>query len=91
MKLIAKERIGSKTIKRYDAPKTPYQRIMESPLIAPASKLKLAQQVKTLNPFLLRKSMESKLKVIFDSCYKYQMHKDLSQLFHPLPHGNIYL
>jgi len=91
MKLIAKERIGSKTIKRYDAPKTPYQRIMESPLITPASKLKLTKQLKTLNLFLLRKSMESRLKVIFDLCYKHRTHKDFSQLSHPLPHGNIYL
>jgi len=35
--------------------------------------------------------MESKLKVIFDSCYKYRTHKDLSQLSHHLPNGNIYL
>ena len=31
VKLIAKERIGSKTIKRHDPPQTPYQRILESP------------------------------------------------------------
>ena len=33
VKLIEKERIGSKTIKRHDSPKTPYQRIIDSPHI----------------------------------------------------------
>ena len=41
VKLISKERVGSKTIKRHDSPKTPYQRLMESPYIAPANKRKL--------------------------------------------------
>jgi hypothetical protein len=31
VKLIAKDRIGSKTVRRHDSPKTPYQRIIESP------------------------------------------------------------
>lgn len=35
VKFISKERIGSKTVKRHDSPKTPYQRIMESPHISP--------------------------------------------------------
>jgi hypothetical protein len=68
VKLISKERVGSKTIKRHDAPKTPYQRLMESPHIAPATKRKLSQQCKALNPFLLRKAMEQKLQRIFTGC-----------------------
>jgi len=64
-KLIAKERIGSKTIKRHDPPKTPYQRIMESPHVSPAVKCTLSQQLENLNPFLLRKKVETKLKGIF--------------------------
>jgi len=39
VKLIAKERIGSKTIKRHDPPKTPYHRIMDSPHIQESVKL----------------------------------------------------
>jgi len=64
-KLIAKERIGSKTIKRHDPPKTPYQRIMESPHVSQAVKCTLSQQLENLNPFLLRKKVETKLKGIF--------------------------
>jgi hypothetical protein len=65
VKLIAKERIGSKTIQRHDAPKTPYQRILESPHVSQAVKWMLTLQLESLNPFLLRQRMEAKLKEIF--------------------------
>ena len=64
-KLLAKERIGSKTLKRYDSPKTPYQRIIDSPRISPETKLSLTKQLASLNPFVLRKAMEEKIKKIF--------------------------
>ena len=67
VKLMAKERIASKTIRRYDRPKTPYQRIMESPLVPPAIKKQLIAQLKTLNPFHLRAAIETKLKKIFQA------------------------
>jgi hypothetical protein len=67
VKLLAKERIASKTIRRYDPPKTPYQRIMESPLVTPAIKRDLTAQFKTLNPFQLRAAIETKLKKIFQT------------------------
>jgi hypothetical protein len=70
VKLIAKQRIASKTIKRYDNPKTPYQRVMDSTDISPSTKLSLATLFKKLNPFHLRKAMEEKLKKIFLVCYK---------------------
>jgi hypothetical protein len=65
VKLIAKERIASKTIKRHDSPKTPYQRIMESPHIQTSVKIVLSKQLEKLNPFLLRKIIDRKLKNIF--------------------------
>lgn len=70
VKLIAKERIASKTIKRYDKPKTPFQRIMDSPNIPDSVKCSLMTQFEKLNPFLLRKAIEEKLKKIFNLCYK---------------------
>jgi hypothetical protein len=69
MKLISKERVGSRTLKRHDCPKTPYQRIMESAHIGETVKNALTQQLKTLNPFSLREAMELKLKIIFNACY----------------------
>jgi hypothetical protein len=70
VKLLAKERIGSKTIKHYDSPKTPSQRILESPHISPQTKQSLIKQFATLNPFMLRKTMEEKTKKIFLSYSK---------------------
>jgi hypothetical protein len=70
VKLIAKQRIASKTIKRYDTPKTPYQRILDSPHIPDSVKYALTEQFQKMNPFHLRKAMEEKLKRIFQICCK---------------------
>jgi len=64
VKLLSKERIGSKTIKHHDRPKTPYQRIMDSPHIPLNIKQHLSKQLEKLNPFVLRKTMENMLKQI---------------------------
>ena len=65
VKLIAKKRVASKVIKRYDKPKTPYQRVLESKYVAASVKRILKEQMKRLNPFRLRRSIERKLKRIF--------------------------
>lgn len=41
MKLVNKERIGSKYKKKYDAPKTPYERVLESDYVDATTKDKL--------------------------------------------------
>lgn len=64
VKLQAKERIGSKIIKRHDSPKTPYQRILTSKFISPQTKQSLTQIFKTLNPFKLRKTIDKKITMI---------------------------
>ena len=65
VKLLSKERVGSKTIKRHDIPRTPYQRIMASPHVPEPLKQSLAKDLEILNPFVLRTTMEEKLKKIF--------------------------
>jgi hypothetical protein len=65
VKLIEKKRVASKIVKRYDKPKTPYRRVLESPDVSDETKRKLKELYKTLNPFELRKAMEVKLKKIF--------------------------
>ena len=67
VKLLAKERIASKTIRRYDSPKTPYQRVLESPGVSTATKKQLAEQFQSLNPFQLRRTIDLKLKKISQS------------------------
>jgi len=70
VKLIAKQQIGSKIIKHHDSPKTPYQRLIDSPHIPQITKDQLSTQLNSLNPFLLRKGIETKLKKISKCCYK---------------------
>jgi hypothetical protein len=65
VKLLDKQRIGSKTIKRYDPPKTPYQRVLESPHIPQKTKDAMTKYLESLNPFLLRKAIEEMLKRVF--------------------------
>lgn len=60
-KLIAKERIGNKTIKRYDTAKTPYQRILECKDISVEAKARLMNLYLQLNPAELRRSIDQKI------------------------------
>ena len=66
MKLKSKERVGSKYIKKYDEPKTPYQRLLESSHLSQDRKDKVKQRVGQLNPFKLKEGLDSKLKTFFD-------------------------
>ncbi len=68
VKLLEKKQVAAKTIKRYDAPKTPYQRVMESKHIPASVKHDLKEQFESLNPFTLRKAIDAKLKKIFSIC-----------------------
>lgn len=67
-KLIRKERIASRTVKRYDTYKTPYQRVMESGHIDASVKERLTELLRTLNPFVLRRAMEARIKAVFHAC-----------------------
>jgi len=70
VKLVEKKVVASKTVKCYDTPKTPYQRVLESPEVPISVKRSLKEQFENLNPFQLRKTMEKKLKRIFDIYHK---------------------
>ena len=64
VKLLEKKRVASKIIKRYDKPKTPYQRLMDSQHVSAKTKELLKKQFEALNPFELRATMETKIKKI---------------------------
>ena len=68
MKLVSKQLIAAKTVKRYDTPKSPYQRVLESKHVSQLVKQQLRRQLNLLNPFQLRKTIESKLKNIYEIC-----------------------
>jgi len=65
MKLLEKKRINSKYYKKYDSPRTPYDRVLASEHISEEEKARLQSVHKALNPFILKKKIEKKLRVIF--------------------------
>lgn len=65
MKLISKERAGGKIKRKYDKPKTPYQRVQESIKIAKEEKQKLQKIYELSNPAELKRIIEAKLKKLY--------------------------
>lgn len=61
LKLIAKERVGNKTIKRYDTAKTLYQRVIERTDISLEAKARLTYTYVKLNPAELRRPIDQKI------------------------------
>jgi hypothetical protein len=65
MKLLEKKRINSKYHKKYDTPRTPYDRVLASEHVSDKTKEHLQTVHESLNPFILKKNIEKKLRVIF--------------------------
>jgi hypothetical protein len=65
MKCMKKEKINSHYRKKYDQPKTPYQRVLACRQISEEIKARLQTEHETLNPFELKRQIEKKLKHIF--------------------------
>ena len=61
LKLIAKERIGNQTLKRYDTAKTPYQRVLAREDISLLAKARLTHLYVQLNPAELRRRIDQKI------------------------------
>ncbi len=65
-KLVRREKKGGKTKRIYETqPRTPYQRLLESPEIPEEKKAKLRAEHASLDPFALKKSIETKLRKFF--------------------------
>jgi len=65
LKLKEKQKLNSKYVKKYEPPQTPYQRIIVSSDITEEAKTKLETLYNSLNPFTLKRTIETKLKTIF--------------------------
>jgi hypothetical protein len=63
-KLIRKERIGSRIKKKYEEPKTPYERVMASSTVPEATKKALRARYEALDPIELKLAIEEKLKLL---------------------------
>jgi hypothetical protein len=65
MKLVAKTRVGSRLRRRYDTPKTPFQRILDSGRGDPVKIATLRGLRNQLNPFRLSRIIDRKLEAIW--------------------------
>jgi hypothetical protein len=75
MKLISKERINGKMYKKYDDPKTPYERVLESNEISDEVKTKLRKQYEELNPAELKRTIDKKIHNLYNAYREKKMPK----------------
>lgn len=66
MKCVKKVKINSKYQRKFDTPKTPYQRVLDCPDISNEKKSVLKKEHEILNPFKLKRIIDRKLKRIFN-------------------------
>ena len=81
IKLISKERIGGKIHRKYDRPKTPYQRVIESKEVSEKQKEELTKTYQSLNPAELKRTIDRRLDLLWKT---YQKKKNKSQKVEPL-------
>ncbi len=65
MKCVEKKPVGSRYVRKYDKPKTPYQRALEHPDIPQDVKDELRKTKAQLNPLALRKEIDMLVSKIF--------------------------
>jgi hypothetical protein len=65
LKLKKKTRQGAKTIRKYEKPETPYQRLLKSPDVSDKDKARLRARFQELNPIQLKKQLEEQLRKVF--------------------------
>ena len=65
LKLKSKAREGSKWVRKHSKPITPAQRVINHPDIPESAREKISTQMKSLNPFLIQKQIQRKLRAIF--------------------------
>lgn len=80
LKLVSKERVGARIKRKYDTPKTPYQRLIESDQIDEQTRKRLTNLYCSLNPAELKRRIDAKLKKLHQI---YQL-KNQTQKVEPL-------
>jgi hypothetical protein len=74
-KLIGKERQGSRTRKVYDAPRTPYQRLLDSGALDEPASQRLKEQFLAINPAELQRQIELALRALWACTERAQRRK----------------
>ncbi len=66
MQLISKQKLGSKYKKKYNAPKTPCQRLLDSDKVSEEQKAKLRKLLNDSDPYTLKQNINKKMNIIFN-------------------------
>jgi hypothetical protein len=74
-KLVGKVRSGARVHKAYDAPKTPYQRLVESGVLSEAAQARMEQQFLAINPAELHRRIELALRAVWSCTERAQRRK----------------
>jgi hypothetical protein len=64
-KLVSKHRVGTKVVKRYDPPQTPYQRVLAAGTLTLPQRQRLDAQWQTLDPIALAREIETALDTLW--------------------------
>ena len=65
VKLLRKERVGARVRRRYEAPRTPLDRVLACPDVRPGVAAQLRRQRDALDPFALARRIEQQLERIY--------------------------
>ena len=78
MKLTSKQRIGSKVVKHYDLPETPYQRVLGSADVPAQAKQQLKRTYQDLNPAQLTREIARLQQALWKAAQKKQKRKKIA-------------
>jgi hypothetical protein len=73
-KLIAKQRIGSRVLKRYDRAQTPYQRLVASGVLSSAEHSAMEAVLSDLNPVTLNREIQATLQKLWNLRESHELH-----------------
>lgn len=74
-KAVGKERRGARVSKRYDTPRTPYQRLLESGILDEAARQQLQKQFLAINPAQLQRGIEQALRHLWGRTHRLERAK----------------
>ena len=65
-KLVTKKRLGAKVLKRYDEPRTPYQRLLAAGVLSEPARVALEKRLLALNPAQLQRRIDQLLRQLWE-------------------------
>ncbi len=66
LRLVEKTMVGDKVVRKWDAAKTPYERLLATGLLSPEQQAQLQQLYEQTNPFQLRETIYRQLDVLWE-------------------------